>query len=167
MEFYKEIYKLKTLIRKGWGVAGVKSNRIESVAEHTFSMMILAMNVMKDYKVKLDELKVYKMILVHDVCEIDAGDTTPYDEVSSSEKYKNEEKCIVRLAEEYKIPELISLWKEYEEQKSDEAKFVKKIDKLDMVLQSKIYAEQQGEESIFAEFYENSKQTIEEFEVLI
>ena len=107
------------------------------------------------------------MILVHDVCEIDAGDTTPYDEVSSSEKYKNEEKCIVRLAEEYGMPELTSLWKEYEEQKSDEAKFVKKIDKLDMVLQSKIYAEQQGEESLFAEFYENSKQTIEEFEVLI
>lgn len=168
-KFYSEIYKMKNILRKGWlirNAGNVKTGRVESDAEHTFSMCMLAMEILsKSDKYKdFDQLKVYKMILVHEICEIDAGDHTPFDKITPQEKYNLELACVKRISKECEMPELLDLWLEFETGKSKEAIFVKKIDKLDAVMQSKIYSDERKSDSLFNEFKSYSKNISDEFE---
>ena len=169
MKLYEEIFKLKTLTRKGWKLIGAQSEegRVESTAEHTFSMIILALEIMHKENLKLDQQKVLKMIAYHDLCEIDFGDHTPYDGLDEGDVYKGEHKCMQRLAKEYDMPEVLKLWLEYEEGKTPEAKFVEKIDKLDSIMQSKIYSKICNDEDIFKQFYNRKKEIAEEFKSYI
>ena len=171
-KFYSEIYKLKNVLRKGWLIRNahnIETGRVESDAEHTFSMCMLAMEIMsKSDKYKnLDQLKVYKMILVHELCEIDAGDHTPYDNISKQEKYDMEFACVKRIAEQCDMPELLDLWQEFEKKESNEAMFVKKIDRLDAIIQAKIYSKEIKDEDLFNQFKNYSKTIADEFEEYI
>lgn len=157
MTFYEEIAKLKTTLRKGWLMRNVgEFARVESDAEHTFSMMMLALEIMSKEKTNLDQLKVLKMIAYHELGEIDFGDITPFDNVPKEEKHKKELACVERLASEYNMPEIKELWLEYEENSTPEAKFVKEIDKYDAVMQSKVYSKTLGDD-IYNEFHGNCK----------
>ncbi len=171
-KFYCEIYQLKNILRKGWLISNagnVNTGRVESDAEHTFSMCMLAMETMtKSDKYKnLDQLKVYKMILVHELCEIDAGDHTPYDEISQQEKYNMELACVKRIAKDCEMPELLVLWKEFEENETAEAQFVKKMDRLDAIMQAKIYSDERKNNELFNEFKNNYKKIADEFELYL
>lgn len=106
------------------------------------------------------------MIAYHELCEIDYGDHTPMKKIEKREKYDNELKCIQRLAEQHQIPEILELWKEFEQGKSPEAVFVKKIDKLDAILQSKVYAGAGNMPELFEEFKNFNAAIFEEFEKL-
>ena len=161
-KFYLEIYKLKNLLRKGWldmNAHDVSTGRVESDAEHTFSMALLTMEIMEKSKKysNLDKLKVYEMVLVHELCEIDAGDHTPRDDISQQEKYELELAGVKRLAKEYKMPNLLKLWLEFKNDKSAEAEFVRKLDRLDAILQAEIYDE------LLSEFKNRSIKIAEEF----
>ena len=161
-KFYEEIYKMKTILRKGWlrrKVSDTKANRVESDAE-----------IMTKKNLKLDQLKVLKMALVHDLCEIDAGDSTPFDNITPEQKHNLELKCMKRLSVESQMPEILDLWKEFEENKTPEAIFVKKVDKLDAILQSKVYSEIMNDNNkLFDEYfdYEPTKPVTKEFENFI
>lgn len=161
--FYKEISKLKELERRGWKRCNVEG-RIESDAEHTFSMIMLALDIMNHNKTDLDELKVLKLIAYHELCEIDAGDVTPYDNISPEEKYEKEYECIKRLSKDYDMPEIESYWLEYKELKTPEAKFVKHLDKFDAIMQSKIYSDKQDRPDIYEDFYTRSKSDADFFD---
>ena len=68
-QFYKEIFKLKNILRKGWldrNACDIISKRFESDAEHVFSMAMLALDIMHKENLKLDEANVLKMILYHE-----------------------------------------------------------------------------------------------------
>lgn len=165
MTFYSEIAKLKNILRKGWLMRNVGDyQRVESDAEHTFSMLMIALEVMAKEKLELDQLKVLKMIAYHELCEIDVGDITPYDHISKEDKYKRELACIERLSNQYNLPEIKEIWLEFEENSTPEAKFVKNIDRYDAVMQSKIYAETMGKD-IYNEFHNNCKEA-EKFDKL-
>lgn len=166
MTFYQEIAKMKEILRKGWVLRNVgqgKEFRIESVAEHTFSMALLAIQILEKKNLKLDEAKVMKMIAVHDICEIDYGDHALAEKIPVSVKFENEINCVSRIAKEYRLSNILSLWKEFEEGKTEEAKFVKKIDKLDAILQSNVYAEKCQRKELFDEFKENQIEIYNEF----
>ena len=165
MTFYEEIAKLKNTLRKGWVVRNVseKCGRVESDAEHTFSMIMLALEIMNKRKLNLNQEKVLKMIAYHKLCEIDYGDHTLMDNISKQEKYQNELKCIKRLAEQYQMPELLDYWKEFEENKTPEARFVKKIDKLDAIMQSRIYAKTGNMPELFETFKNYNIEVYNEF----
>lgn len=137
--------------------------RIESDAEHTFSMLLLALEIMSKKDLNLNQEKVMKMIAYHELCEIDYGDHTPFDKISYEEIFENESKCVKRLAEQYDMPEIFDLWKEYEENQSPEARFVKKLDKLDAILQSKVYAEMGNMPEMFEEFKNRKIEIFNEF----
>ena len=82
-------------------------------------------------EVQLDELKVIKLLLVHDLGEIYAGDTWLYDEQGKEESYQKELKSLERLTDH--LPEdqktnILDLFYEFENQQSEEAKFAKAID---------------------------------------
>lgn len=163
--FYEEICKLKKIERRGWKRCNVKG-RIESDAEHTFSMIMLAIDIMHHNKMDLDELKVLKMISYHELCEIDAGDTTPFDNVTPEEKYRKEYACIKRLSAEYEMPEMEELWLEYEDSKTPEAKFVKHLDKFDAIMQAKIYSDAQNRPDIYEDFYTQGRTDADAFKDL-
>jgi len=79
IKFFIEIGKLKKMPRRGWVIRGVKNP--ESIAEHSFRATIMAW-ILAGYKnKKINMEKLLKMALVHDLCEIYAGDITPYDSI--------------------------------------------------------------------------------------
>ena len=106
------------------------------------------------------------MSLVHDIGESIVGDITPYDGVSDEDKYTMENKALNKLSkllEDSNVckefaEEMVSLWHEYEENKTIEAKFVKDIDKFDMILQADEYENSQNKnlESFFKNIKFNS-----------
>ena len=103
--FYEEVFKLKTLLRKGWQVRDCwrEVGRSESDAEHIFSCCVLAMDIMEREKLDLNKEKVFKLLLVHELCEIDAGDHTPLDDIQVDEKFRKEYAGIQRLADDYSM----------------------------------------------------------------
>lgn len=157
MDFYEELFKLKTLLRTGWLYRHV-NGRVESDAEHVFSMLLVALRIMARKDMPLDQLKVVKMIAYHELGEIDVGDITPCDNVSREEKYEMELSAIRRIAAAYDMPEILSIWLEFEEGVSPEAQFVKALDKADAVEQARVY-ETHGLalKGLYDEFYTRSQ----------
>lgn len=165
MGIYDEAYKLKNLIRSGWVIllGDKKDMRLESDAEHTFSMCILALEIMKKENLVLDQAKVLKMILYHEFGEIDAGDIALTDKIARVGKYDKEKTCMQRISKDCDMAEMLELWLEFEEGKTPEARFVKMIDRLDGLKQSKIYSEKAGRPEIFEEFYANSYEVVKDY----
>ena len=128
----REWLGLKHVLREGWVRAGVDSP--ESVAAHSWGMSILAMHLCPD---DLDKMRVLEMCLVHDLPEVEVGDLTPHDDTST--KSQDEHNAMLKLA-----PQWIDLFEEYEAGITEEAKFVKYLDKLDMALMARIYEDSQG-----------------------
>lgn len=160
LKLYQEISKLKTLLRSGWVQRGVAVERLESVAEHCFSMGFLALVIAKKENQNLDMAKVFGMILAHEIGEIDSGDITPADNISIQQKFELEFNGAKRISNLLDDNHLLSLWLEFEQNQTPEAQFVKKIDKLDAVMQSKIYSNQISDPKLFTEFFTNAKNTI-------
>ncbi len=123
---------LKDIDRTGWVRAGVSNP--ESVASHSWGMAILALRLCPTH---LDISKVLQMCLVHDLAEIIVGDLTPHDDIKGDEKHDLERAGMLKIA-----PQWIGLFDEYEQGTSQEAQFVKTIDKLDMGLQAMHYQNQ-------------------------
>ena len=163
--FYNEIFKLKRIERSGWKQRKV-SGRLESDAEHSFSMLLLALNIMSKNNLDLDELKVLKLVAYHELCEIDAGDFTPRDNISKEDKFAKEYACVKRLAKEYDLPEIEEYFLEFEKGETKEAKFSKHLDKYDAILQSKIYSELENDPTIYEEFYAHSKEIADRMDKL-
>lgn len=155
-KLFDEVFKMKNLLRRGWIIREIP-NRTESDAEHCYSMIMLALEMMSKNDLQLDQLKVIKMIAYHEIGEIDAGDFTPVDKIDRKVKYQKEFECVKRISEQYEMPEILELWKEFEENTTPEAQFVKKLDKFDCVLQSKVYSEQYNRPELFEEFKSNGK----------
>ena len=134
LEYFLEINKIKDVKRY------VPHHPIfkESVADHAFMMIVLADKFMDELKLGLDYKKVIKLITHHDFCEI--GLTADYDAVkANADKNYNDEKEVVERKSIEELSgnhgkEISDLYTEYCEQKTQEAKFVKAIDKLETVI---------------------------------
>jgi putative hydrolase of HD superfamily len=140
---YLELNGLKELYRQGWLRRGVTPERCESVADHCFSTAVLAMLLADAHFPGLDLARMLRLALLHEFGEIYAGDITPADGVSAEEKHRREEDSVVRVLS--KLPNgeyYISLWREYEENQTPEARFVRQVDRLEMALQAGVYQRQ-------------------------
>jgi putative hydrolase of HD superfamily len=92
------------------------------------------------YFPQLDQLKVLHMALLHDFGEIYAGDITPADNITASEKYKCEWSAVQQIFGALANGQyFIDLWLEYEQGKSAESQLVRQLDRLEMALQANIY----------------------------
>jgi putative hydrolases of HD superfamily len=155
-----EFNHLKNLYRQGWLKRSVPPEKCESVAEHSFSVTLLAMFLAENFFPSADLLKVIRIALIHEAGEIYAGDITPVDGVSLEEKHRREKESVLRVfagvdrAEEY-----IELWEEFEMNRSLEARLVRQADRLEMLLQAKYY-EKLGYWN-FEEFFRNAEALIE------
>ncbi len=126
------IYKLNKVIR--YNLKREEILETQSVAEHVFNMLILAnyFRDLEDPEKKLDFTKVTKMILMHDLVEIETGDIV-MDQKNQNHK-QAEEVSVLKVAEkspEFIENEIVELCKEYDSAETLEARFVKCIDKIE------------------------------------
>jgi putative hydrolase of HD superfamily len=138
VEFFKRSGQLKKVSRSGWIRVGIKSP--ESVADHTFRTALFCM-IFSSLE-GLDELKMLQMALIHDIPEVIIGDLTPSEKIKADEN--SEEKAMKNLLAF--LPKevrgkYIEVWHEYVAGKTDEARAVKQLEKLEMGLQAREYEE--------------------------
>jgi len=134
--FIKEIDKIKYIQRR---TKLFNSNRPENDAEHSWHLAMMAMVLGSYSDADIDMLKVIKMVLIHDIVEIDAGDTFLYDTTKSHDNSEEEvlaAKRVFGILPEAQAKEMIELWTEFEEGISSEAKFAKAMDRLEPLLQN-------------------------------
>jgi len=160
LNFFIEAGKLKTIERKGIAFYGVKNP--ETTAEHTFRMAIVGWFL--GGTEHLNIVEVLKIILVHDLCEVYAGDITPYDgllpkntkkrfkfvrrwpRLSEKEKkmrylrkFKKEEKSLRKLIKELPVKEgkeILNYWLDYERGSLKDGKFVHQIDRTENLIEA-------------------------------
>jgi len=123
---------LKSVARAGWVREGVDGP--ESVAAHSWGMAFLATQLCPE---NLDLAAVLEMCALHDLAEVVTGDITPEDEIPDQEKFRLEIDAIEKMEISGSSR---ARFLEYASQSSEEARFVKMLDKLDMALQSSIYS---------------------------
>jgi putative hydrolase of HD superfamily len=163
INFFIEVGKLKKMRRKGWVLRGVKDP--ETIAAHTFRMALMAWLLCCEKKINTN--KIIKMSLIHDLCEVYAGDTTPYDQILPKDKkkwmkilnswrriskkekeeiflgkYRKENRALKKLIS--KLPpvfkkEITNLWDDYEKGFTREGKFVNQVDRVENLLQALEY----------------------------
>ncbi|ETZ23017.1 HD family hydrolase [Pedobacter sp. V48] len=135
--FIKEIDKLKYIKRR---TKLFKSDRHENDAEHSWHLAMMTLVLAGHSDKPIDVLKVLKMVLIHDLVEIDAGDTFIYD-VSKNHTNTDEErlaaKRIFGLLPEAQANDLIAIWEEFEKGVTDDAKFARAMDRFEPLLQNK------------------------------
>ncbi len=134
LEFIVEIDKLKQVLRQN---VSIGSSKNENDAEHSWHLAVMAL-FLAEYSAKtIDLLRVMKMVLIHDLIEIDAGDTFCYDAKANEDKAEREERAAERLFNilpHDQAEELWSLWREFEEMKTPEACFSACLDLLQPLL---------------------------------
>lgn len=129
--FVREVDKLKTIDRQ---TLITDASRQENDAEHSWHLALMAL-VLGEYagSEAIDLLQVIRMVLVHDLVEIDAGDTYCYDEAGYADKAQRETTAaerIFNLLPPDQAAELRSLWDEFEASRTPEAKFANALDRL-------------------------------------
>ena len=157
--FFQYVLQLKSVKRAGW-VSKVHINNPESVADHTFSMCAISM-VLSDM-LGLDTEKVIKMVILHDLAESITGDYMP-EEITKKRKLSQEKKAMNLIL--YSLPlnirsDYIKIWQEYILNKTYIARFVHKMDKLDLILQARRYAKQGNSHRLLAHFYKSVDKTL-------
>ena len=167
LKFFTEIGKLKKMPRRGWVIRDIKNP--ESIAEHTFRVAIMGWFLGEEKKKDFDIEKIIKMALIHDLCEVYAGDTTPYDSILpkgkkkrrelmktwprfsekekknlADKKYKKEKEGLEKLIKDLppKLKHQVKmLWLDYERGLSPEGRFFKQTDRVESFLQAVEYWE--------------------------
>jgi len=164
VNFFIKVGKLKSMPRRGWVINEIKNP--ESIADHIFRATLMAWFLgTKKKGLKMERL--LKMALIHDLCEVYAGDTTPYDSVLpkdskkrrevvkkwprfnffqklklKKQKHEKEKRALKRLVKE--LPpelrrEIENLWMDYEEGLTPEGRFFKQADRVENFLQALEY----------------------------
>ena len=136
INFIKEIDKVKYIQRR---TKLFNSDRNENDAEHSWHLALMAIVLMEHSNKSIDILKVVKMVLIHDIVEIDAGDTFIYD-TQKNHSNTDEERLaanrIFGLLPKEQAEEMIAVWEEFEAGETDEAKFARSMDRLEPLLQN-------------------------------
>ncbi|KAA9023645.1 HD domain-containing protein [Niallia endozanthoxylica] len=140
IEFIVEIDKLKRVMRQSRIIGDIHDELLwENSAEHSWHFAMLAV-ILGEYADKTVDIgKVMKMALIHDIVEIDAGDTFAYDQLGHLDKAEREGKAASRifgLLPDNQRDEMMELWMEFEERETNEAQFAAALDLVQPLLQN-------------------------------
>ena len=128
MDFILEMDKEKEIGRQTYILKG---ERKENDAEHSWHLALMTMLLSEYANEKIDVAKTMAMVLIHDLIEIDAGDTYAYDDVGNASKRERELKAaerIFNILPEDQAKHFRNLWDEFEEAETPEAKFAVTMD---------------------------------------
>src|SRR4051812_34251609 len=134
MKFLFEADKLKEVLRR---TRLPQSQRPENSAEHTWHIVLMSVVLAEHAPAKTDVLRVMKMLLIHDIVEIDAGDTFGYDTTGHADKREREVRAADRifgLLPADQTTEVRALWEEFETGETDEAKYALAMDRFQAVM---------------------------------
>lgn len=134
MDFIKEVDKLKKIGRQTYLS---DSSRKENDAEHSWHLALMSVLLCEHANEKVDLVKVLLMVLIHDIVEIDAGDTYAYDTVGNQSKREREEKAAERIF--HLLPQdqaiyLRAIWEEFEAADTPEARYALALDKVQPIM---------------------------------
>ncbi|MCD7866475.1 MAG: HD domain-containing protein [Clostridiales bacterium] len=130
LDFILEIDKEKRIQRQTYLTDGEHK---ENDAEHAWHMAIMAILLAEYANEPIDILRTIQMLLIHDIVEIDAGDTYAYDEEGKKTQAEREQRAAERiygLLPEDQAAVLYEIWREFEEQTTPEARFARTLDNL-------------------------------------
>ena len=134
LDFIYELDRLKTVLRQS---VLIDDSRQENSAEHSWHLAMVALTLAPYAVEPIDVARVVKILLVHDVVEIDAGDVFIYDETGRAEAEVAEQAAAERifgLLPEPEASEFRSLWDEYETRSTPEGRFAYSCDRLQPLL---------------------------------
>jgi len=136
IRFALEADRLKAVLRRTRLVDG---SRLENSAEHSWHVALLAVLLQDAAPAGVDHARVLRMLLVHDLVEVDAGDTFCYDADANRGREDREQVAAARLfgilpAEQAR--ELAALWEEFEAAESTDARFAAALDRFQPLLQN-------------------------------
>jgi len=130
--FIRELDRLKSVYRQSL----IKSdkNRFENSAEHSWHICVIA-HVLREYVDEpIDIDRVVRMLLIHDVVEIDAGDTFAFSNATDLAQQRGKElqavERIFGLLPQHQRDEMVSLWLEFEDGTSLESRYAKAVDRI-------------------------------------
>jgi putative hydrolase of HD superfamily len=134
MAFLVEADRLKEIFRQ---TLNSQSRRQENDAEHSWALCLFVMTLAEHANTPVDVLRVLQMLLIHDLVEIDAGDTFAYDTARMADQHEREARAADRIfgllpadqALEYR-----ALWDEFEAKTTPEARFAGAVDRLQPML---------------------------------
>jgi 5'-deoxynucleotidase len=160
LRFWKYLSELKNEPRKGWQKK--VEGRLESVADHSFAVAMLALY--EGERRGYDLEKILKLALIHDLEEAITGDLTPKDKarLGTTRVHRDRETAIQELVS--KLPaksraSYIELWTDLKQRQSKEARLVHQLDKVEMAFQANTYGRRIGQRKMH-DFYESaSKET--------
>lgn len=130
LDFLLEIDKVKNILRM---TSIADGSRRENDAEHSWSLAMMALLFAEYIEEEIDLLKVVKMVLIHDIVEIYAGDTFCFDSVGMEDKEERERASadkIFGLLDKDQEHEFRSLWEEFEVCETKEAEYAAMLDRL-------------------------------------
>ncbi|AQZ09807.1 YBR242W and YGL101W [Zygosaccharomyces parabailii] len=155
LAFHHIVGQLKVQRRTGWLDHDI--NDCESISDHMYRMGIMSM-LIKNPMVNRD--KCVRIALVHDIAESLVGDITPFDPVTKEEKHRREWETIQFLCDEFvgksnqiAAKEMMSDWLAYENISSLEARYVKDIDKYEMLVQCFEYEKRLNDQNKLKQFW--------------
>ena len=134
LDFILEVDKSKFVVRQTYLTDGIRK---EDDAEHSWHIALMAILLAEYSNEPVDVLRVVSMLLVHDLIEIDAGDTYAYDENAKKTQHEREKKAADRiygLLPGEQGRKLYDLWEEFEAQETPEAKFARTMDNIQPML---------------------------------
>ncbi|KOC60051.1 HD domain-containing protein 2 [Habropoda laboriosa] len=137
--------------RRGWVVRNIPEP--ETIAGHMYRMAMLSFLV--DNEENLDKVKIMQMALIHDLAECIVGDITPHCGVPPDEKHRLEDEAMEDISKLLgdKGPGILEMFREYEKQESPEAKYVKDLDRLDLIMQAYEYEKRDNALGELEEFF--------------
>lgn len=161
LELHTLSCRLKNTLRTGWKNWQVEGVRVESVAEHIYSMSMLAVGMYSLKKSDLDINKVITMIMLHETEEILIGDITMFDfERLKTKKEKGREAVLEIFKGFPNSHHFVDIIAEFEENITPEAQFAKQCDKMEADLQARLYEGHYNIDAVEDKFFKDER-TIE------
>ncbi|KAG8932742.1 hypothetical protein FRC02_000643 [Tulasnella sp. 418] len=165
LAFFHILERLKTQKRTGW--VNNKIDNPESISDHMYRMSILALC---SSSTSLDITKCVLLAIVHDLAEAQVGDIAPSDGISKEEKRRLEAAAMNNFVHDMlhyspAAQRIEALWNEYEAQETEEARFVKDLDLLEMGLQAMEYERSSGGSRNLEPFFQSSLPRLRHAEV--
>lgn len=159
LKFIEFVHALKHLPRRGWVIRDIKNP--ESIAGHMYAMAMMTF-LLDDPAI--DRLKCMQLALVHDLAESIVGDITPEDNIPVEVKHKMEDEAMRQIVSHLGEPlgsRVYGLYKEYEAKETKEARFVKDLDRFDLVASSVFYEKRDSTPGRLQEFVDATQGKLE------
>ena len=134
IEFILEIDRLKTVLRR---TVITDASRNENSAEHSWHLAIMAVLLAEHADAEIDLARVLEMLLIHDIVEVDAGDTFCYDQAANQDKLERERQAADRifgLLPADQRDQFRALWEEFEARHSADSRFANALDRMQPML---------------------------------